>query len=76
VKWDAQLDAHGYEESTITNQRLLPTRWRKDREGKWRMDVEIDIESELTMKVTKTAKAKEGRTCPKMKVTVRKVMKN
>jgi hypothetical protein len=26
VKWDAQSDAHGYEESTITNQRLLPTR--------------------------------------------------
>jgi hypothetical protein len=36
VKWDAQLDAHGYEKSTITNQRLLPTRWRKDREGGWR----------------------------------------
>ena len=26
VKWDAQLDAHGYEEETITNQRLLPSR--------------------------------------------------
>ncbi len=25
VKWDAQLDAHGYEEETITNQRLLPS---------------------------------------------------
>ena len=46
VKWDAQLDAHGYEEETITNQRLLPSRWRKDREDGWRMDVEIDIESE------------------------------
>jgi hypothetical protein len=32
VKWDAQLDAYGYEELTITNQSLLPTRWRKDRE--------------------------------------------
>ena len=46
VKWDAQADAHGYEEETITNQRLLPSRWRKDREDGWRMDVAIDIESE------------------------------
>ena len=46
VKWDAQLDAHGYEEETITNQRLLPSRWRKDRDGGWRLDVAIDIESE------------------------------
>ena len=46
VKWDAQLDEHGYEEETITNQRLLPSRWRKDREDGWRMDVAIDIESE------------------------------
>jgi hypothetical protein len=47
VKWDAQSDAHGYEEETITNQRLLPSRWRKDRENGWRMDVAIDIESEI-----------------------------
>ena len=46
VKWDAQLDAHGYEEETISNQRILPSRWRKDREDGWRMDVAIDIESE------------------------------
>ena len=46
MKWDAQLDAHGYEEETTTNQRLLPSRWRKDREGGWRMDGAMDIESE------------------------------
>jgi hypothetical protein len=46
VKWDAQADAHGYKEETITNQRLLLSRWRKDREDGWRMDVAIDIESE------------------------------
>ncbi len=40
------MDAHGYEEETIANQKLLPIRWRKDREDGWRMDVEIDIESE------------------------------
>ncbi len=55
VKWDAQLDAHGYEEETITKQRLLPSRWRKDREGGWRMDVAIDIESE-----TKNVSEQEG----------------
>jgi hypothetical protein len=26
VKWDAQLDAHGYDQETITNKRLLPSR--------------------------------------------------
>jgi hypothetical protein len=46
VKLDAQLDAHGYEKATITNQRLLPSRWRKDREDGWRTYVAIDIESE------------------------------
>ena len=40
------MDVPGYEEETITNQRLLSSRWRKDREGGWRMDVAIDIESE------------------------------
>jgi hypothetical protein len=58
VKWDAQLDAHGYEELTITNQRLLPTRWRKDREGGWRMDVEIDIESEIDDESDEDSKGK------------------
>ncbi len=58
VKWDAQLDAHGYEKSTITNQRLLPTRWRKDREGRWRMDVEIDIESKIDNESDEDSKGK------------------
>ncbi len=40
------MDAHGYEKATITNQRLLPSRWRKDREDGWRTYVAIDIESE------------------------------
>ncbi len=26
MKWDSQLDVHGYEEETITNQKLLPSR--------------------------------------------------
>ena len=47
VKWDAQLDARGYKVSTITNQRLLPSRWRKDKEDRWRTDVAIDIERKI-----------------------------
>ena len=31
VKWDTQLDVHIYEEATLSNQRLLPCRWRKAR---------------------------------------------
>ncbi len=46
MKWDAQLDACGYKELTITKQKLPPSRWRKDKEGRWRMDVKIDTEHE------------------------------
>ncbi len=60
VKWDAQLDAHGYEEAMITNQRLLPTRGRKDREDGWRMDVKIDIESEIDDESNKEVMEDEG----------------
>ncbi len=60
VKWDAQLDVHGYQEATITNQRLLPTRWRKDREDDWRMDVEIDIKIEIDDESDKEVKEDEG----------------
>jgi hypothetical protein len=47
VKWDAQEDADGYEESTIIDQKLLPSKWRKDKAGAWRMDVEIDVQSDI-----------------------------
>ncbi len=59
MKWDAQLDAHGYEKATITNQRLLPTRWRKDREDGWRMDVKIDVRSETDDESNKEVKEDE-----------------
>jgi hypothetical protein len=40
-------DALGYKNTTVSNQRLLPSKWRKDEEGSWRMDVEIEIESDI-----------------------------
>ncbi len=70
MKWDAQLDAHGYEEATITNQKLLPSRWRKDREDGWRMDVTIDIESETDHVSEEESDELE------LGVTLRKVMKS
>ena len=49
VEWDAIPDARGYKNNTVSNnnKRLLPSKWRKDEEGTWRMDVEIDIESDI-----------------------------
>ena len=36
-------DVSGYEEPQVIDQRLLPSLWNKDKQGGWRMDVEIDI---------------------------------
>ncbi len=47
VKWDAQEDADGYDASTITDRKLVPSKWRNDKEGAWRMDIEIDVESDI-----------------------------
>jgi len=47
VEWDPIPDAEGYEDITVSNQKLLPSKWRRDKEGAWRMDVDIDIESDL-----------------------------
>ncbi len=60
VKWDLQLDARGYEDSTITKQRLLPSRWRKNEEDGWRIDVAIDIESEIDNESDKDDKDEGG----------------
>jgi len=45
VERDPIPDALGYDNTTGSNQRLLPSKWRKDEEGAWRMDVDIEIES-------------------------------
>jgi len=43
VEWDAMPDVAGFEDSQVSNQRLLPSLWNKDKDGGWRMDVEIDL---------------------------------
>ena len=43
VLWDPMPDVGGYEEATETDQHLLPSKWKKDKDGAWRMDVEVDI---------------------------------
>ena len=43
VEWDPMEDVSGYEEPQVIDQRLLPSLWNKDKQGGWRMDVEIDV---------------------------------
>ncbi len=44
VRWDPIPDCTGWESSTESNQKLLPTRWNKDVVGAWRLDLPIDVE--------------------------------
>ena len=43
VLWDPMPDVGGYEEARETDQCLLPTRWKKDKDNSWRTDVEVNI---------------------------------
>jgi len=36
-------DVTGYEQAKETDQYLLPSKWKKDNDGSWRMDIEVDI---------------------------------
>ena len=47
VLWDPMLDVEGLEESSETNAILLPSKWRKETEGGWRMDVDITVEDKF-----------------------------
>ena len=44
VLWDPMPDVGGYEEAKETDQWLLPSKWKKEVDGAWRMDVEVDVE--------------------------------
>ena len=44
VRWDPIPDCTGWESTTESNQKLLPTRWNKDVVGAWRLDLPIDVE--------------------------------
>ena len=44
MEWDAAPDIEGYEESTVGEQVLLPSKWNKDNKyGAWGMDVDIEV---------------------------------
>ena len=47
VLWDPMPDVEGSEESSETNAILLPSKWRKETEGGWRMDVDITVQDEF-----------------------------
>ena len=58
VRWDPIPDCTGWESSTESNQKLLPTRWNKDVVGAWRLDLPIDVED--TSDNTSDGKTGEG----------------
>ncbi len=47
VLWDPMPDFEGSEESSETNAILLPSKWRKETEGGWRMDADITVEDKF-----------------------------
>jgi hypothetical protein len=47
VLWDSMPDVEGSEESSETNAILLPSKWRKETEGGWRMDVDVIVQDEF-----------------------------
>jgi hypothetical protein len=47
VLWDPMPDVEGSEESSKTNTIPLPSKWRKETEGGWRMVVDITVQDEF-----------------------------
>ncbi len=47
VLWDPMPDVEGLEESSEMNAILLPSKWKKEKEGVWRMDVDITVQDEF-----------------------------
>ena len=43
VNWDGMPDVKGWEDSRESAQRLLPSLYNKDKEGAWRMDVNVEL---------------------------------
>ena len=41
--WDGMPDVKGWEDSRESSQRLLPSLYIKDKEGAWRMDVNVEL---------------------------------
>ena len=43
VNWDGMPDVKGWEDSRESAQQLLPSLYNKDKEGTWRMDVNVEL---------------------------------
>ena len=43
VNWDGMSDVKAWEDSRESAQRLLPSLYKKDKEGAWRMDVNVEL---------------------------------
>ena len=43
VNWDVMPDVKGWEDSRESSQQLLPSLYIKDKEGAWRMDVNVEL---------------------------------
>ena len=49
VLWDGTPDILGSEQPSTSTQKLLPTKFNKDKEGAWRMDMDIELEKMTAM---------------------------
>jgi len=47
VLWDATEDVDGRNEQVKSDQRLLPSKWNKDGENAWRLDIDISVLNEV-----------------------------
>ena len=47
VEWDPMPDVEGGNKKTKSDQELLPSKWKKDIAGAWRMDVDISVEETM-----------------------------
>ena len=47
VLWDATEDVDGGNEQVESDQRLLPSKWNKDGENAWRLDIDISVLNEV-----------------------------
>ena len=43
VNWDGMPDVKGWEDTRESAQQLLPSMYNKDKEGVWRMDVNVEL---------------------------------
>ena len=51
VKWDGIPDLEGWEDSRESVQQLLPSMYNKDKEGAWRMDVNVELCEVLSLHI-------------------------